>query len=64
MTYLLVLYSVMNVNANVSDVKWKLEQHVSLLFYKPTMFHTCTHDKEPCYIYKAFQNVLRDYKHL
>jgi len=51
MTYLLALYSVMNVYANISDVKWEVEQHVSLLFYIPTIFHTCTHNMELCYIY-------------
>jgi len=51
MTYLVAPYSVMNVYANISGVKWIVEQHVSLLFYKFAIFHTCTHDMEPCCIY-------------
>ena len=44
--------SVMNVCVSISDVKLEVEQHVSLLFHKPTIFHTCTHDMEPSiYIY-------------
>jgi len=50
MTYFLELYSVMNVCASISDVKWEVEQQLSLLFHKPTIFHTCTHDMEPCSI--------------
>jgi hypothetical protein len=50
MTYLVALYSVMNVYANISVVKWIVEQHVIILFYKLTVFHTNTHDMEPCYI--------------
>ena len=50
MTYLVAFYSTTNVCANISGLKWIVEQHVSLLFCKLTIFHTCTHDMEPCYV--------------